>query len=211
MCGSYLFFAIGVTLLSFVVTTKGQAVESPASSKPVPALSHFDAPTPPPEKPVYEVEQGDRKGYLWANGYWSWNGKQHVWQSGRWIKQRSGYVWVGDTWAHRGAMWHLYPGHWEKDQNEDQAAKVEIPREENKAEEVVPLETNTAPPEINTIPSETNMPSDVSIASEAKEISPVTPSAPSLKIKKKLVVRTVRSTSSPNYADKRAWPDMQRR
>ena len=37
---------------------------------------------PPP--PVVEVVPAPRPGYVWAPGYWGWNGHKHVWAKGHW-------------------------------------------------------------------------------------------------------------------------------
>lgn len=53
--------------------------------------------TPPPA-PIYEVVPAPRAGYVWAPGYWNWNGERHVWAPGRWVAERPGYRYVPDRW-----------------------------------------------------------------------------------------------------------------
>jgi len=71
---------------------------------------------PPPPARV-EVVPAPRPGYVWAPGYWAWEGRRHVWREGRWIGERHGYHWVPGHWAEhqgpRGARWHFEAGHWE--------------------------------------------------------------------------------------------------
>jgi hypothetical protein len=71
---------------------------------------------PPP--PQVEVLPAPRPGYVWAPGYWAWEGGRHVWVDGRWVGERRGYLWVPDRWVEyrngRGPHWHLERGHWER-------------------------------------------------------------------------------------------------
>jgi len=41
---------------------------------------------PPPPRVV--IEPAVRVGYVWAPGYWRWNGHQHVWTDGHYIRER---------------------------------------------------------------------------------------------------------------------------
>ena len=71
----------------------------------------------PPPVPL-EVVPAPRGGFVWAPGYWSWDGGRHVWIEGRWIPERRGYYWVPERWENhweaRGAHWHFAPGRWER-------------------------------------------------------------------------------------------------
>lgn len=70
---------------------------------------------PPP--PRVEVIPEPRPGFIWAPGYWEWEGGQHVWMAGHWIGERPGYVWIPDRWEEHedegGHGWHHARGHWE--------------------------------------------------------------------------------------------------
>jgi hypothetical protein len=70
-----------------------------------------------PPAPRVEVVPPPRPGYIWAPGFWAWEGNRHVWREGRWIAARPGKVWVPDRWheyrAERGAHYDFEPGHWE--------------------------------------------------------------------------------------------------
>ena len=74
------------------------------------------APPPPPPEEVYPPS---RPGFVWAPGYWEWDGERHVRVPGHWMEVRQGYYWVPDGWEHhveqRGAHWHFAPGRWERD------------------------------------------------------------------------------------------------
>ncbi len=67
---------------------------------------------PPPPRVV--VVPPPRAGYVWAPGYWRWNGHRHVWVDGRWVHERHGWRWVPDQWVAVGPRWHYAPGHWER-------------------------------------------------------------------------------------------------
>jgi hypothetical protein len=69
--------------------------------------------TPPPA-PRVEHEPVHRDGYVWAPGYWEWNGRFFKWVSGTWIPERRGKHWVADRWDPIQNQWHYVPGHWER-------------------------------------------------------------------------------------------------
>ncbi|HEV3239293.1 MAG TPA: YXWGXW repeat-containing protein [Casimicrobiaceae bacterium] len=66
-----------------------------------------------PPAPRVVVVPPPRVGYVWAPGYWRWNGHRHVWVEGRWVRERRGWHWVPDQWVAVGPRWHYAPGHWE--------------------------------------------------------------------------------------------------
>jgi hypothetical protein len=59
-----------------------------------------------------EVVPAARVGYVWAPGYWRWNGYHHVWVSGYWLHARPGWRWEAPRWSAYGPRWHYAPGHW---------------------------------------------------------------------------------------------------
>jgi hypothetical protein len=67
-----------------------------------------------PPAPRVVVVPAARRGYVWAPGYWRWNGKRHVWVEGRYLRERRGYAWVADRWEDRRGDWHYVRGHWER-------------------------------------------------------------------------------------------------
>lgn len=67
----------------------------------------------PPPEPVYEVDPGERPGFILSPGYWRWNGTHHVWVRSRWIPARPGYSWIPDRWEQQGNEWHFSAGHWQ--------------------------------------------------------------------------------------------------
>ena len=68
---------------------------------------------PPP--PRAEVVPAPRVGYVWAPGYWRWNGRRHVWIHGSWVRERRGFHWEPEAWVQGpNGRWHLRPGHWSR-------------------------------------------------------------------------------------------------
>lgn len=69
------------------------------------------APQPPPER-IVEVEPVGRPGYVWARGYWHWDGGRYVAAHGHWEQIRPGYRYEHPHWERRGDGWHLRAGGW---------------------------------------------------------------------------------------------------
>jgi WXXGXW repeat (2 copies) len=67
---------------------------------------------PPPVR--VEVVPAPRVGYVWAPGYWNWNGHRHVWVGGRWVGERRGYHWEPHAWEEREGRWHFREGGWRR-------------------------------------------------------------------------------------------------
>jgi len=101
------------TLAAAAIATP--ALIAPATFTPAAAQASLNVMigTPPPQ-PIYEVVPAPRAGYVWAPGYWQWNGYRHVWTSGRWMAERRGYHWVPDRWAQHQNGWRHEPGHWDR-------------------------------------------------------------------------------------------------
>jgi hypothetical protein len=66
------------------------------------------APPPPRDEPMPAA----RRGQEWAPGHWVWRNGQHVWVSGKWLRERRGSHWVPDQGVERNGRWHLVAGHW---------------------------------------------------------------------------------------------------
>jgi hypothetical protein len=68
-----------------------------------------------PPAPRFERVPPPRAGYVWAPGYWRWDGRwhRHVWVGGRWVRVHPGYRYRPARWV-RGPRghWHFHPGHW---------------------------------------------------------------------------------------------------
>jgi hypothetical protein len=70
--------------------------------------------TPPPP-PRVVVVPAPRPGFVWAPGYWFWNGRRHVWHEGTWVRERRGYHYVAPEWRPDGDHYGFRRGHWERD------------------------------------------------------------------------------------------------
>jgi hypothetical protein len=67
----------------------------------------------PPAPRVVEVPP-PRPGFVWAPGYYRWDGHQHVWIDGHFMRERRGSHWVPEHWDERHGRYHFEPGHWER-------------------------------------------------------------------------------------------------
>lgn len=67
---------------------------------------------PPPLR--YERMPPPRNGYVWAPGYWNWNGYQHVWAQGHWVRARPGYVYHRPEWRQDHGRWYLHNERWQQ-------------------------------------------------------------------------------------------------
>ena len=76
------------------------------------ARAFVDIDVAPPAARV-EVVPAARAGYIWAPGYWNWQGHRHEWVGGRWMHERHGHHWVNDNWDQRNGHWHYEKGHWD--------------------------------------------------------------------------------------------------
>jgi hypothetical protein len=65
-----------------------------------------------PPAPVYEAVPPPRPGYVWAPGYWRWEGHRHVWTRGYWIPARPGFVYHRAYWGHYRDGWRFHRGYW---------------------------------------------------------------------------------------------------
>lgn len=65
-----------------------------------------------PPLPRFESVPPPRHGYVWAPGYWGWNGRHHVWLAGRWEPERYGYQYRPAVWLRDGDGWRLDEGGW---------------------------------------------------------------------------------------------------
>ena len=68
-----------------------------------PPAAVVETPPPPPQP-----------GYVWAPGYYRWDGGRHVWEPGHYMPPHPGHHWVADHWEPRGPHYHYVPGHWDR-------------------------------------------------------------------------------------------------
>ena len=67
----------------------------------------------PPAPRVIEAPP-PRPGFVWAPGYYRWDGHRHVWVDGHFMRERHGSHWVPEHWDERHGRYHFEPGHWER-------------------------------------------------------------------------------------------------
>jgi hypothetical protein len=65
---------------------------------------------PPP--PRHERIPAARRGYVWAPGYWNWNGNRHRWTKGHWERSRHGHYYQQSKWEQSNEGWRLNRGGW---------------------------------------------------------------------------------------------------
>ncbi len=71
-----------------------------------------------PPGPRYEAVPVLRPGYVWAPGYWAWQGSRYSWVNGHQLQQREGQRWVPDHYEpgnrYRAGYWEPERRHEEK-------------------------------------------------------------------------------------------------
>jgi len=85
----------------------GMAAAQTASARVAVGVSIGVAPPP-----VVVERVGFRPGYVWAPGYWRWNGGRHVWVGGVFVPARPGRAYVPAAWVHVGPAWRFHGGYW---------------------------------------------------------------------------------------------------
>jgi len=100
------------TMLGLVMASSFGAIALPAQS----AVDVVVGVAPPPLR--YErVPTYERRGYVWEQGYWRWNGRRHVWVAGHWERHRPGYVYRAPTWVERDGRWAFQDRRWDRDRD----------------------------------------------------------------------------------------------
>ena len=111
-----------VALISFAALASGCVQERVVHDRPVQRTVVVErpvvereyveviAPQPPPR--VVEVEPLPHPGYIWARGYWRWNGRTYVSVPGHWEQVRPNYHYVHPHYERANDGWHLRVGVW---------------------------------------------------------------------------------------------------
>lgn len=81
----------------------------------VPAQAQLIVNVAPPPDRHERVPTVTRRGYVWENGYWRWNGRRHVWVAGHWERHRPGYAYVAPRWEERDGRWQFNARRWDRD------------------------------------------------------------------------------------------------
>ena len=98
------------TILAAVVL--GAATLLPAGAMAQVDVNLVIGTAPPPLR--YEAMPGPRSGYVWAPGYWAWDGYRHVWVGGNWLRERPGYAYAGPRWTERRGNWVWEQARWNR-------------------------------------------------------------------------------------------------
>lgn len=105
-----------------ILCTVAAIVLGTAAFVPTQAVAHASVNivignAPPPVR--YEVIPAPRRGYVWAPGYWGWDGRRHVWIRGHWERVRVGHYYQRPEWQQRNDGWHLNRGGWRRGERHD--------------------------------------------------------------------------------------------
>jgi hypothetical protein len=103
----------GTTYAAMLLALSGGIIAT--ASFPVQALAQTSVSisvgeAPPP--PRFESVPAPRRGYIWAPGYWNWDGHRHEWQAGHWEQERPGAQYRRPEWMREGREWRLNRGGW---------------------------------------------------------------------------------------------------
>ena len=100
------------TLTYVAALTLGAAALMPVTASAQIDLNLFVNAAPPAAR--YEAIPAPRSGYVWAPGYWNWEGNRHVWTAGRWEQERQGYQYQRSEWQRHNDGWRLNRGGWQQ-------------------------------------------------------------------------------------------------
>lgn len=67
---------------------------------------------PPPPALVETRPRPSAPNLVWVDGYWHWNGVQHVWIPGHWESPPAGLVWVPPRYGTMEGRYIYNPGAW---------------------------------------------------------------------------------------------------
>ena len=97
-------------ILTFAVLTGTLPAAVPAKAQINISVTAFLA---PPPLPIYVQPPIPTEGYLWAPGYWAWDGLDYYWVSGAWVQPPSvGLLWTPGYWAWRDGFYAYNAGYW---------------------------------------------------------------------------------------------------
>lgn len=88
-----------------------------AAIMPLPSLAQHGAGIivySAPPAPRYESIPAPRSGYVWAPGYWNYDGSRHTWVAGHWEAARNGYQYRKPEWTRDDGAWRLNRGGWQQ-------------------------------------------------------------------------------------------------
>jgi hypothetical protein len=98
------------TLALAALLALGSAGFVPAPAMAQPNVSVYIGGPPPP--PRYERVPVARRGHVWSQGHWEWNGRRHYWVPGVWLVERPGYAYSAPVWYQDNGRWQMRQGGW---------------------------------------------------------------------------------------------------
>jgi hypothetical protein len=102
--------AAGLPLAAWSADVTNATIIAPAVVAPAPSDLVVVQVEPP--APRVESMPSERDGYVWAPGYWSWDGSNYVWVGGRYVPALSGYTYVAPRWESVNGGWVLRGEQW---------------------------------------------------------------------------------------------------
>ena len=100
------------TVLAAGLAATLSVLSAPAAQAQVRAVINVGQPPPPLRA---EVVPAPRRGYVWAPGFWDWDGHRHEWRGGHWERARPGYAYRQPEWRQNGGRWEMRRGGWDRD------------------------------------------------------------------------------------------------
>ena len=98
-------------LAGISLTFAGMSYAPPAAAAQVSVGIGIRVAPPPPR---FERVPPPRRGYVWAPGYWRWDGHRHFWAGGHWVRVHRGYHYVPARWVHGHRGWRFHDGYWRR-------------------------------------------------------------------------------------------------
>jgi hypothetical protein len=78
------------------------------------------AEAPPAPRIVERRPPPPTQGHIWIDGYYSWSGRQYVWETGRWaVPPRANVVWIGPSYDRDQHGYRYTAGHWQPGDHQD--------------------------------------------------------------------------------------------
>ena len=67
-----------------------------------------------PPVAIVEPPPPPRVGFVWAPGFWQWDGRTYGWQAGHWEAEQEGESYIASQWVEAPGGWRFVPAHWRR-------------------------------------------------------------------------------------------------
>ncbi|CAH0226794.1 hypothetical protein [Roseomonas sp. CECT 9278] len=94
-------------LAAVTATAAGVATATPAAAQ---GITLQIGPPPPPA--YARRPPPPRRGRVWVDSHYRWNGNRYTWQEGHWQRERRGRSYAQPRWDQDGDRWRYSPGRW---------------------------------------------------------------------------------------------------